>query len=168
MTQSTSTTDLITVITDGHRDVAAASGELEPEQGSPQHRPELADHGITEHTGSERILKRLEGLSPTEPPFDDTLGELIPTIRAHISAEEGDMLPRPQAACDPEELSRLGTLVLRAEDAAPTRPHPPVPEKSPANLLLDSGAALVDQIRDARTGRSHYHPPISRRRRAGN
>jgi hypothetical protein len=36
---------------------------------------------------------------------------------------------------------------------APTHPHPSAPDKPPANKLLAPGAALVDRMRDALTGR---------------
>ncbi|WP_370937990.1 hemerythrin domain-containing protein [Amycolatopsis sp. cg13] len=184
MTGSTRT-DLITVITDDHRDVERVFAELEgaPAAGNrkdvvdhviaelvrhsvaeeqlmyPAARKylddgdEIADHEIEEHAEAEKVMKQLERKNPGEPEFEELLGKLIADVRHHIKEEETDLLPRLREACSAEELDRLGERVLAAKKIAPTRPHPHAPSKPPANLVLAPGAAFVDKIRDALTGR---------------
>jgi len=178
--------NLISVITQDHREVEAVFQELESGKGSPEHRRDLADHVIAElvrhsvaeeqymypaarealeggdelvdheleeHAEAEKLMKDLDGLDPTDPRFDELLTTLMSEIRHHIEEEESDLLPQLQAACSEEQLRDLGEKVTRAKAMAPTHPHPSAPDKPPANKLLGPGAALVDRMRDALTGR---------------
>jgi len=98
-------------------------------------------------------MKELDGLDAPDPRFDELLSRLMSEIRHHIEEEESDLLPKLQAACSEEQLRELGEQVVRAKAMAPTHPHPSAPDKPPANKLLAPGAALVDRMRDALTGR---------------
>ena len=178
--------NLISVITQDHREVEAVFQELESGEGTPEHRrdladhviaelvrhsvaeeeymypaarealeggDELADHELEEHAEAEKLMKQLDGLDPTDPRFDELLGTLMSDIRHHIEEEESDLLPKLEAACSEEQLRDLGEKVVRAKAMAPTHPHPSAPDKPPANKLLAPGAALVDRMRDALSGR---------------
>jgi hemerythrin superfamily protein len=178
--------NLISVITQDHREVEAVFQELESGEGTPEHRrdladhviaelvrhsvaeeeymypaarealeggDELADHELEEHAEAEKLMKQLDGLDPTDPRFDELLGTLMAEIRHHIEEEESDLLPKLEAACSEEQLRDLGEKVVRAKAMAPTHPHPSAPDKPPANKLLAPGAALVDRMRDALSGR---------------
>jgi iron-sulfur cluster repair protein YtfE (RIC family) len=114
----------------------------------------IADHEIEEHAEAEKVMKRLDGVDPTDPKFDELLTSLIADVRHHIVDEEEDLLPKLQKACSQEELNELGDKVLKAKEKAPTRPHPLAPDKPPANKLLAPGAALVDRMRDRLSGRA--------------
>lgn len=109
----------------------------------------IADHEIAEHAEAERVMKDLEGMESADPRFGALLAELIEDIRHHGHDEERDLLPRLSSWCSPEELRDLGAQVLRAKQAAPTRPHPATPDTPPANLIIDPGAGLIDRLRDA-------------------
>lgn len=113
---------------------------------------EIAKHEIAEHGEAERVMKRLEGLTPADADFARLTRELIDDIRHHISDEERDLLPRLQDHCSPEQLQALGNQVLMAKRSAPTRPHPSAPDTPPANLLLAPGIGLIDKVRDALSG----------------
>ncbi|GAA3464380.1 hemerythrin domain-containing protein [Saccharothrix longispora] len=115
---------------------------------------EVADHEIAEHAEAERVMKELEGLEPTDPRFDELLGELMREIRHHIEDEEEDLLPQLAARCSAEDLQELGRKVIAAKKVAPTRPHPAAPDRPPANLLLNPGTGLIDRLRDALSGRN--------------
>jgi hemerythrin superfamily protein len=115
---------------------------------------EIADHELEEHAEAERVMKELDGLDADDARFDELLAKLMADVRHHIDDEEEDLLPRLQAACSQEQLEDLGAKVTRAKKLAPTRPHPSAPDEPPANKLLAPGAALVDRMRDALTGRS--------------
>ncbi|WP_216207389.1 hemerythrin domain-containing protein [Amycolatopsis aidingensis] len=115
---------------------------------------EIAEHEIAEHSEAERTMKELEDVQPTDPRFDQLLGQLMSDIRHHVEDEENDLLPKLQAACSEQELRELGEEVLRAKEIAPTRPHPSAPDTPPMNRILDPGAGLIDKIRDGLSGRS--------------
>jgi hemerythrin superfamily protein len=115
---------------------------------------EMANHELEEHAEAEKLMKELDGLDATDPKFDQLLGKLMQDIRHHVEEEENDLLPRLQEACSAEQLLDLGEKVQQAKKMAPTHPHPSAPDKPPANKILGPGAALVDRMRDALTGRS--------------
>ncbi len=114
---------------------------------------DLADHEIAEHAGAERLMKELEPLDSSDPQFEDILTRLIDDVRHHIEDEERDLLPALRAHCTDGELRDLGRKVIVAKDDAPTRPHPGMPDKPPANLILDAGASIIDKVRDALSDR---------------
>lgn len=114
----------------------------------------LADHELSEHAEAERTMKDLDGLDPTDPRFDELLGKLMSEIRNHVQEEESELFPRLQRACAEAELLELGEKIVRAKQAAPTRPHPSAPDTPPLNKILGPGTGLVDKMRDALSGRS--------------
>lgn len=114
----------------------------------------IADHEIAEHSEVEQVMKDLDGEDPTDSNFGQLLDQLIKSVRHHVEEEENELLPNLQQACSSGQLLQLGQAVLRAKETAPTRPHPLAPDKPPANKILGPGAALVDRMRDALTGRS--------------
>ncbi|MBB5156924.1 hemerythrin domain-containing protein [Saccharopolyspora phatthalungensis] len=110
---------------------------------------ELADHEIAEHAEAEELMKRLEGLNPTDADFDHLTRQLIDEVRHHVEEEERDLFPRLKQACTREQLDELGDKITSAKKVAPTRPHPSAPDRPPANMLLDPGVGLIDRMRDA-------------------
>lgn len=114
----------------------------------------IVDHELEEHAEAERVMKSLDGLDPAKSEFDDLVGWLIDDIRHHLEDEENDLLPRLREACTEQQLEDLGAKVLKAKENAPTRPHPSAPDTPPANKILDTGAGIVDRMRDRLTGRA--------------
>ncbi|GAB3993993.1 hemerythrin domain-containing protein [Glycomyces albus] len=115
---------------------------------------QLADHEISEHGRAEELMKRLERSDPGDPDFEKHLAELMADVTHHVREEETRLLPRLRDACSTDELAELGSKVLKAKAAAPTRPHPKAPDRPPANRILDPGVGFIDKIRDALSGRS--------------
>jgi hemerythrin superfamily protein len=115
---------------------------------------QIVDHDLEEHAEAEQLMKQLEGLAPTSPEFEELVEKLVADLSHHLREEERDLLPRLQGACDHKELVELGEKFERARRMAPTRPHPSVPDKPPANKLLAPGAGLIDRLRDALSGHS--------------
>jgi hypothetical protein len=74
-------------------------------------------------------------------------------IDEHIREEEGELLPRLREAVTQEELDRLGGLLARAKQTAPTRPHPGAPDEPPALAFAGPVAAAYDRLRDRLQGR---------------
>ena len=114
---------------------------------------QLAEHDIAEHADAERTMKEWEALDPSDPRFDELLAHLTRTVRHHVRDEESDLFVRLRAAVAREELVELAGKVQAAKRTAPTRPHPAVPDRPPANKLVGPGAGLVDRVRDALSGR---------------
>lgn len=99
-------------------------------------------------------MKQLEGTDPTEPKFNELLGELMSAVREHLRDEEEDLFPQLETHADKDALIEFGAKVAKAKEAAPTRPHPSAPSDKPGLLkMLAPGVGLVDRARDAVTGR---------------
>lgn len=114
---------------------------------------DVVDHELAEHAEAERLMKELEPLDPADPRFDEVLTELIRDVRHHVEDEERDLLPALKSHCTEAELRDLGRKLILAKDSAPTRPHPGVSDRPPANLILDTGVGIIDKVRDALGGR---------------
>jgi hypothetical protein len=114
---------------------------------------EMVEHEIEEHSKAEKIMKKLDGLDPTDPSFETLMQELQTAIRHHIKEEETDSFPKFRQAVDQAELDKLGSTVQALKKIVPTHPHPMAPDHPPFNALLAPGAALVDRVRDLLTGR---------------
>lgn len=114
---------------------------------------ELADHEIEEHAEVEQLMKRLEGTDVSDPEFDGMVRRLIEDIRHHVQDEERDLFPRLLQGCDADQLLDLGNKIRQAKESAPTRPHPAMPDRPPANTILDPGVGMIDRMRDALSNR---------------
>ncbi|MBM0277280.1 hemerythrin domain-containing protein [Micromonospora tarensis] len=114
---------------------------------------EIADREIAEHADAERTMKELESVDPSDPRFEELLGQLTGAIRQHVREEENELFPRLRAATAREELVDAVAKVTMIKQLGPTRPHPGRPERPVANKLLAPGIGLVDRLRDALTGR---------------
>lgn len=115
---------------------------------------QLADRELSEHAEAENTMKDLDGLDPTDPRFDQLLGQLISAIREHVEHEESELFPKLREHIGQADLQALAEQVLKAKESAPTRPHPMSPDKPPMNKMLEPGAGLVDRMRDALSGRT--------------
>ncbi|ADD43456.1 hemerythrin domain-containing protein [Stackebrandtia nassauensis] len=109
---------------------------------------ELADRELAEHAELKRLMKELEEFDGADPRFIALLAELTRRCRRHMADEEDVTLPLVGAACSPLTLQKRGAKMLRNKKFAPTRPHPDAPDRPPANLIVDPGAAFVDRLRD--------------------
>jgi len=114
---------------------------------------EMVEHEIEEHSKAEVLMKKLDGLDPTDPSFGTLMAELKDAISHHIKEEETESFPKFRQAVDKAELDKLGTTVQALKKIAPTHPHPMAPDHPPFNALLGPGAGLVDRVRDLLTGR---------------
>ena len=112
-----------------------------------------AEHAREEHAEAEETLKRLEKLDADDPAFDDELATLLEEIRHHIEDEEEEMFAHMRQVIDADELRKLGTRVEAFKKAAPTRPHPSVPNEPVPRMAAGPAASLFDRMRDLATGR---------------
>jgi hemerythrin superfamily protein len=113
----------------------------------------IVEHELAEHAEAERVMKRLEGMAPTDPGYEEAVTQLMRDIAEHIADEEGELFPRLREAMSRDELVALGDKVQTGKKLAPTRPHPAAPDRPPLNKLLAPGAGLVDRVRDWASGR---------------
>jgi hemerythrin superfamily protein len=104
---------------------------------------------LAEEQSAKEALSRLYDLGVADPRFDAGLAELRDAVTAHAEAEETQEFSRLRATVDPEKLRRMVTAMDAVEKVAPTRPHPEVPPKATANLLLGPPLAVFDRVRDA-------------------
>jgi hemerythrin superfamily protein len=108
-----------------------------------------AERAKHEHAEAEETMKRLEGLDPEDPSFDEALATLMREVRAHVAEEEGEMFPHLRQVFSQQELVELGAKVESVKKMAPTRPHPSAPDEPPGDKLLGPIAGLFDRMRDA-------------------
>ncbi len=114
---------------------------------------EIAEHEISEHAEAERTMNDLDGMSPDNVEFDATVRTLMTQVREHVTGEETLLFPQLRRAMTAAQLQELGEKITKAKQVAPTRPHPTAPDRPPLDKVVGAGAAVVDRIRDAITGR---------------
>ncbi|UXA10626.1 hemerythrin domain-containing protein [Mycobacterium sp. SMC-8] len=120
---------------------------------------ELADRAIEQEQAGKNLLQRLEDGAPGEHDYHEALQEFVKAGREHIRYEQDVVWPRFRAAVSREDLETLGEKLEAAKKIAPTRPHPDTPGSSTAQKTMGLGAAVVDHVRDAVSGRDTENPP---------
>jgi hemerythrin-like domain-containing protein len=120
---------------------------------------ELADEAITQEQEGKKLLQRLNDGEPGDPDYQQALQEFVKAGREHIMYEQDVVWPRFQAAVGQEELEKLGEKLEQAKKVAPTRPHPDTPANAAVQKTMGMGAAVVDHVRDAVSGRAEKNPP---------
>ena len=113
---------------------------------------ELADHAIEEHQQVKRALADIEKLDVGSDELDVRMRQLIADVRGHVQQEEGELLPKLEAAVDAARLDQLGELMEKAKGLLPTHPHPWVPGTATAQLLAGPWASIADRMRDFVSG----------------
>jgi hemerythrin-like domain-containing protein len=120
---------------------------------------ELADEAITQEQEGKKLLQRLNDGEPGDPDYQQALQEFVKAGREHIMYEQEVVWPRFEAAVGREELEELGEKLEQAKKVAPTRPHPDTPANAAVQKTMGMGAAVVDHVRDAVSGRAEKNPP---------
>jgi hemerythrin superfamily protein len=109
---------------------------------------ELTARVESEHQRINDLVAELETIGPDDPRHDELTAEAFALIRQDIRDEEDLLLPRLQECLDRARLRRLGSAWETVRRTAPTRPHPVVPRRPPANAVLGVPLSAVDRIRD--------------------
>jgi hemerythrin-like domain-containing protein len=122
---------------------------------------ELADRAIEQEEAGKKLLQRLEDGEPGQDDYHDALDEFVKAGREHIFYEQDVVWPKFSAAVDRERLEKLGAELAAAKKVAPTRPHPGTPSNAAVQRTMGMGAAIVDHVRDAVSGRGDKKPPDS-------
>jgi hemerythrin superfamily protein len=110
---------------------------------------ELVLESLEEHHIVKWTLSELDGMSPDNERFDAKVTVLIESVRHHVEEEEKELFPKIAKAFGKERLNEMGEALRVAKTAAPTHPHPRMPDEPPGNVLGAPGAALVDRALDA-------------------
>lgn len=119
----------------------------------------LADAAIEQEQEGKKLLQRLEDGTPGDPDYQQALQEFVKAAREHIMYEQDVVWPRFEAAVRGQDLEKLGEKLEQAKKIAPTRPHPDTPPNEAVLKTMGMGAAMVDHVRDAVTGRDAKNPP---------
>ncbi len=119
----------------------------------------LADKAIEQEQAGKKLLQRLEDGKPGEPDYHAALQEFVKAGREHIAYEQEVVWPRVEVAISRADLEKIGEKLEKAKKLAPTRPHPDTPPNPAVLKTVGMGAAVMDHVRDAVTGRSADNPP---------
>jgi hemerythrin-like domain-containing protein len=119
----------------------------------------LADKAIEQEQEGKKLLQQLEDGKPGEAAYQEALQQFVQAAREHIAYEQDVVWPQFEAAVGREQLEKLGEKLERAKKIAPTRPHPDTPPNPLVLKTVGKGAAIVDHVRDAFTGREADNPP---------
>ncbi|OBF43695.1 hemerythrin [Mycobacterium sp. 852002-50816_SCH5313054-b] len=119
----------------------------------------LADRAIEQEQAGKKLLQRLEDAKPGDPDYHEALQEFVKAGREHIAYEQEVVWPQVEVAISREDLEKIGEKLEAAKKMAPTRPHPDTPPNPTVLKTVGMGAAIVDHVRDAVTGRSEDNPP---------
>jgi hemerythrin-like domain-containing protein len=183
--------DLISVLTDDHRELLQLLTEVELLSGGESLRRKLTDHLIVEsvrhsvaeesylypvsrkclpdgdrqvaealaaHRGIENTLVRLEEPDLSDEKFSLLLSLLTLDMREHIADEEGRIFPVVAAKVSAQELVALGTKATKAKADALRGPDASPPDAPLLNMLLRSGAGLVERAREYLCGHDKAYP----------
>ena len=119
----------------------------------------VADKAIEQEQAGKQLLQRLEDGKPGEPDYHEALQEFVKAAREHIAYEQDVVWPQVEAVLSREDLEKIGEKLEQAKKIAPTRPHPDTPPNPAVLKTMGLGAAVVDHVRDAVTGRGEDNPP---------
>jgi hypothetical protein len=114
---------------------------------------ELADRELLEHAALRRNLDNLTDVAPDHAGFRALVDAVAERADRHAGLAATELFPRLRTACSGNELIRLGNRVTIAQESAPSRPHPGVPLRPPANKLVGAAVGVLDKVRDSLTGR---------------
>ena len=105
--------------------------------------------GWREESEAEQLLARLEKLDPTTEEFRGAIRDLESAVLDHAQKEEAEVFPLLAANEESGYLALLGQKFKGEKLAAPTHPHPHVPDSPLAQKLVGPVAAFIDRMRDA-------------------
>lgn len=114
--------------------------------------PDLAEimlRSLESHNVVKWLCSAIESTSASDDRFGPRMTVLIDNVRLHVEEEEDDIFPEVRAALSRKRLIDLGELLGKAKLAAPTHPHPRLPDLPPANAVAGVVAGAYDKARDA-------------------
>jgi hemerythrin-like domain-containing protein len=119
----------------------------------------VVDKALEQEQAGKQVLQRLEDGKPGEADYHEALQEFVKLGREHIAYEQEVVWPQVEAVIGRDELEKIGEKLEAAKKVAPTRPHPNTPPNPTVLKTMGMGAAAMDHVRDAFTGRADDNPP---------
>jgi hemerythrin superfamily protein len=108
----------------------------------------LATAALDEHQRVKEALDTLAGTPLEDGEFDRRLQAIILDVQHHVEKEEGEIVDKLRAWLGKDRLRELGEAFASAEQFAPTRPHPWLPQTPPLNAAAGTAAAVADRVLD--------------------
>jgi hypothetical protein len=106
---------------------------------------------MAEENAAKEVLARLEDLDVDSEAFVRLFTTFRQSVLDHARAEERDEFPLLRLHADPDALLKARQRVERAEQLAPTRPHPSL-RTTTASYVAGPFVAMLDRARDALRG----------------
>jgi hemerythrin superfamily protein len=102
-----------------------------------------------EEAEAAKVLKELEDMDVASPEFATAIAEFEQSVSDHAGHEETEEFPAIVDQCTAEQRQDMGKRLRKAENLAPTHPHPTAAGKPAALALTGPFAAMMDKARDA-------------------
>lgn len=109
---------------------------------------EIVDARLEEENQAKRMLSEMEQMDTSSSNFMVRLGELRSAVLTHADHEEREEFPQLRQNVDEQQRKKMAVAVAKAEDIAPTHPHPGTESAAKAGLA-GPVASLMDRARDA-------------------
>jgi hemerythrin superfamily protein len=113
----------------------------------------IVDRELAGHMTLKQLLVDLSGAASGDSGQDELMRRVESAVAEHVRDEEGELMPRLDAAADEQALAELGQEIDDSKRHAPTRAHPHAPDQPPALTLAAPVAAIYDRLRDRIQGR---------------
>lgn len=115
--------------------------------------PETFGDDVLEHLEEHHVLKtvldELFDLDPDDERFPAKAEVLAETVEHHHGEEEEGVLAGIRGHWSDERRTEVGAQLAAAEETAPTRPHPSLPDEGRFVASSQRFAAAIDRARDA-------------------
>jgi len=109
---------------------------------------QVAQGRMDEENEAKEVLADLEKMDVDSPAFTAKFTEFRNSVLEHAEHEETQEFPLLRQNCDPEALVKARDRVKKAEEMAPTHPHPSA-KTTAMNYVAGPFAAMLDRARDA-------------------
>jgi hemerythrin superfamily protein len=109
---------------------------------------EIADQRFAEENEAKDVLAALEKLDVDSPDFETQFATFKKDVLEHAQNEERLEFPALRAGCDEETLRTATGKLRKAEQMAPTHPHPTA-KSNAMNYTAGPFAAMLDRAKDA-------------------
>jgi hemerythrin superfamily protein len=109
---------------------------------------QVAEGRMEEENEAKEVLAKLEKMDVDSADFTAMFQQFRQAVLDHAAAEERDEFPLLRQNTDPDALVAARDRVKRAEQMAPTHPHPSA-KTTAMNYVAGPFAAMLDRARDA-------------------
>ncbi|TBU58294.1 hypothetical protein BD310DRAFT_774652, partial [Dichomitus squalens] len=109
---------------------------------------QLADHDREEHTQVKQDLYKLESLQPGAEEYHKLIETMMARLHHHNDDEEIKDLPALEAVISKESSKEAAQSFKKTKKLVPTRGHPSIPNKPPAETLVGLLEAPIDKVKD--------------------